>query len=51
MTNAKPKPLFDIDALQSVQGLGAILRRIQQRLQNEGYTFKDGIIYPPKHDP
>ncbi len=40
---------FTEEEMQSFRDLGAVLRRIHNRLISEGYTITDDEIIPPSH--
>ena len=44
----KPGQLLPKETIKGLQGLGEILRKIHDRLINEGYSIIDGKLYSPK---
>jgi hypothetical protein len=42
--------IFSDETLKSLQELGEVLREIRNQLIAEGYTIRDGKIYPPHNE-
>lgn len=36
--------VFEDDTFASISKLGSVFRRIRRRMENDGYTIKDGIL-------
>ena len=47
-TNNQQNQIFTDSQIQNFVGFYAAIKRVHSRLISEGYTIKDGQIFPPK---